>query len=41
MKDQRYQVMVGDQVREYEEGTTFLSIAKDFREHYDLSLIHI
>ncbi len=39
MKDQRYQVMVGDQVREYEEGTTFLSIAKDFREHYDCAIV--
>ncbi len=39
MKDQRYQVIVGDQVKEYEKGTTFLSIAKDFKEQYDCAIV--
>ena len=31
MDKRRYQVQVGETIREYEEGTTFEAIAKDFQ----------
>jgi uridine kinase len=35
----KYQVCVNDVVREYEEGTTFEAIAKDFQEQYEHQIV--
>ena len=34
MEKMRYRVQIGEQIREYEEGTTFETIAKDFQGDY-------
>ncbi len=39
MKVRKYQVHVNDIVREYEEGTTFETIAKDFQEQYEHQIV--
>ena len=39
MEVKKYQVCVNDVVREYEEGTTFEAIAKDFQEQYEHQIV--
>ena len=39
MEVKKYQVRVNDVVREYEEGTTFETIAKDFQEQYEHQIV--
>lgn len=39
MNRQIYQVKVGNEVREYEEGTTFAEIAKEYEEQYDNQIV--
>ena len=39
MEVRKYQVRVNDVVREYEEGTTFETIAKDFQEQYEHQIV--
>ena len=39
MNRQIYQVKVGDEVREYEEGTTFAEIAEEYGEQYDNQIV--
>lgn len=39
MNQQIYQVKVGNEVREYEEGTTFAEIAKEYEEQYDNQIV--
>ena len=40
-----YQVKIGEEIRTYEEGTTYGEIAREYQKFYDhdivLSLIHI
>lgn len=39
MERKRYQVRVGEQVREYDEGTSFEVIAKDFQDKYPYPIV--
>ena len=39
MEVKKYQVRVNDIVREYEEGTSFEIIAKDFQEQYEHRIV--
>ena len=39
MEVKKYQVRVNEVVREYEEGTTFETIAKDFQEQYEHQIV--
>ena len=36
MEKMKYRVQVKDDIREYEEGTSFETIAKDFQEKYPI-----
>ncbi len=39
MEIRRYQVQVGEKIQEYEEGTTFETIAKDFQGQYEHQIV--
>ena len=38
-ENRKYRVQVGDEIREYVEGTTFEAIAKDFQEKYEDQIV--
>ena len=38
-ENRKYRVQVGEEIREYVEGTTFEEIAKDFQEKYENQIV--
>lgn len=39
MEKKKYQVRVNEEVREYEEGTSFEDIARDFQNQYEHQIV--